>query len=410
MKKRNGMNQGVAILLLAASHNIIYGTPYMRDVFYDLMASAMNLNHYQIGMVCSGFGITATISYLFGGVVADRFSLKKQMIFSLVIMGILNMLMAFNLGYQLSVILMGMMGIFSVLTFYPALMKMISIIGGENEQGKAYGLFNAGNYFVGAVFFAICVLQVTVSENSKMVFWSMVGLYGISCFACAFCVWRYVPETVCISEVCPGNKNDRMKEDYKELLKSATVWKIAGIVLTSYFIGSGFAYINPYMIECLGIGKNIVYIMGILRTNVLVILVAPVVGRIVDLKKSALPMLKGIFIVSSFSLLILGCIYCVKEIKWISVILLLIISVGITSSKTIAYIPIKEMDIPIEIQGTVIGIVSFVGYLPDSFYYSVMGKIIDLLGSEGYQIMFWISTVVGIVGAICAGKLKKVEA
>ena len=56
-------------------------TRYFRPTYVDVLG----VTQTQIGILGSTYGVVAMISYLFGGVLADRFSARKLLAFSLVI-------------------------------------------------------------------------------------------------------------------------------------------------------------------------------------------------------------------------------------------------------------------------------------------------------------------------------------
>ena len=62
----------------------MYSLPYMKSVFYDPMREALSLNHKQLGNLLSIYGIVATVSYFPGGWLADKYSAKKLVSFSLI--------------------------------------------------------------------------------------------------------------------------------------------------------------------------------------------------------------------------------------------------------------------------------------------------------------------------------------
>ena len=73
-----------AILFVAAGGAIIYGLPYFRFDYYDAYLEVYNLTNTQMGIFGSIFGIFGMISYLFGGYIADRFSIRWLLTLSLV--------------------------------------------------------------------------------------------------------------------------------------------------------------------------------------------------------------------------------------------------------------------------------------------------------------------------------------
>ena len=61
---------------------------------------------------------------------------------------------------------------------------------------------------------------------------------------------------------------------------------------------------------------------------------------------------------------------------------------------------VSEAGIPRAMTGTVIGIASIIGYLPDSIYSVLFGSWLDTHGAAGYNYIFTFLAVSGIVGAI----------
>lgn len=402
MKNKMQNKTNVILLLLAFSNMAIYGVPYIKDMFYDLMIEALQISHGQLGVISSVYGIVATISYLFGGMIADKCEVKNLLIISLTGMGVLSLAMSWNSGYIAAAVIMGGMGIFSILTFYPALIKQISILGGEESQGNAFGIFNFGTNCFSALCMAAFLGFLAASGYERSAFFVIVRTYGILCLVSAVLVWRTVKKSQ--RRVPPSGQK---KRNYRKLLKSGIIWKIAGMIFATYFIASCLAYINPYLTQCMGLENGVVYAIGIVRMNVLIIVLSPVVGKAVDRAGSSLNLITGSFVLLTVCFGILTCFYNRTNLCWGVVALIMAVSAATVSLRVIAYIPIHELGIPEEIQGTVIGIVSFIGYLPDSFYYSVMGKILDLCGNRGFQIMFLVSGIIAVCGIWCSRSLMR---
>lgn len=74
----------MAILLVAAGGSIIYGLPYFHYDYYEAYAQAYHLTNTQIGVFGSIFGVFGMISYLFGGYLADRVSIRLLLSLSLI--------------------------------------------------------------------------------------------------------------------------------------------------------------------------------------------------------------------------------------------------------------------------------------------------------------------------------------
>jgi MFS family permease len=65
----------------------IYILPYLSSYFYIPMKEAMHLTNMQIGLMASAMGFTSTVFYWPRGWMADRFSPRKLIAFSMVVNG-----------------------------------------------------------------------------------------------------------------------------------------------------------------------------------------------------------------------------------------------------------------------------------------------------------------------------------
>ena len=66
--------------------------------------------------------------------------------------------------------------------------------------------------------------------------------------------------------------------------------------------------------------------------------------------------------------------------------------------RAVFFAPMDEVDVPREITGSAMSMASFIGYLPGAFMYAVYGSILDShQGIDGYQIVFTVMTVLGVL-------------
>ena len=90
----------LAILIVAFGGAIIYGLPYFRFDYYDVYLETYHLTNTQMGVFGSVLGVFGMISYLFGGVVADRISTRIILTVSLIGTGLGGFLHLLPLGFK----------------------------------------------------------------------------------------------------------------------------------------------------------------------------------------------------------------------------------------------------------------------------------------------------------------------
>ena len=124
-----------AIIIIAFSGSIIYGLPYFRFDYYDVYLETYNLTNTQMGVFGSVLGIFGMISYLFGGIVADRFSTRTILSVSLIGTGLGGLLHLLPLNFTQLVCLYAFWGVSSLFAFWPACVKAVRILSGSGDQG-----------------------------------------------------------------------------------------------------------------------------------------------------------------------------------------------------------------------------------------------------------------------------------
>ena len=115
------------ILLLAFAGSIIYGLPYFRSYYYDTYQNMYNLTNTQMGLLGSAYGLLGVFSYVIGGVLADKIKAKKLLIFSMIATGLGGLLHLVVSDFYALAAIYGLWGVTSLLTFWPALMKIVRI-------------------------------------------------------------------------------------------------------------------------------------------------------------------------------------------------------------------------------------------------------------------------------------------
>ncbi len=80
------MNRILRILALIIAGEMIYSLPFhTQRLFRPTMLDAFNITNTQLGDMFAVFGITAMVSYFFGGPLADRYPARSLMAISLVL-------------------------------------------------------------------------------------------------------------------------------------------------------------------------------------------------------------------------------------------------------------------------------------------------------------------------------------
>ncbi len=397
MKKAENQSVLLMIVILACANTAVYGLPYMKGQFYDIMLEALRLNHTQLSALFSIFGFVSLAAYLLGGLLADMASLKKIMITALAVSGFLHIYAVTIPGYYSLCVIYALLAFTSVMAFYPASMKILSGLKLDHGNGMVFGIYVALINVVGILVVLAGAGVLRWVNDGRFVFQIVSGLYGIMHFVVALLIALLFKE----GEIQDAQREERLNiEMLKCVLKDLRVWGIVGVVFFNYMLQTILTYVIPYFSQVYQIGEEIILVISILRVNVITILISPLSGKIADKYGSAVRVIEHTFIMAAvFGIVLLGSLFFPVS-AGTAVAVVLMITAAATAGKSISMVTISEMKVSGELRGTVIGVVAFLGYSPDAFFYSVAGGLLDQYQLLGYRVIFSIFLLCAVMGSV----------
>lgn len=419
--KENYMNSKLrkylTVLSLGLAGGSIYFLPYIKYVFYDAQIAAMGISNTQSGLMMTMYTVGNMILYIPGGIVADKVKPKKALIVSLLSTAALSYLYAFTLNFTIAMVIWLGLSFSTAFVFWSSLMKAVRIIGTEEEQGFMYGLYYACNGLAGALTQSIALnAYKTAGGDMKSGFFRAVVFGGSVAIVAAVLITILMKDNAEeASQTVTGDDDSKFQmKDVFKLVKNPVVWFVSLTIFCGYGYYTSTSYFTPYLTEVLGVSPESSGLISIIR-NYLLLLLAPVGGIIADkLFKSTCKWLTTAF-------LILAALF--------GIVMILPDGISPTAASLYTLIPgafammmygvifstVSEADIPRKMTGTVIGIASIIGYLPDSIYSVLFGRWMDQHGAQGYNYIFTFLIVTGMIGSLLAvmiyraGKKAKME-
>lgn len=226
------------VILLLTSTCLIYNLPYLSSTFYTQFLEAFNLSNTQAGILITFFSLTATPGYLFGGMLADKFSPKKLIILSLLMTAALGYAMYFMSGYTVLMVCYFGFGISTTFIHWSAFMKLIRAQADDkDDQGRTFGTFEWCYALVGAVAsYGLLALLGYVSS-----FKIATALYATILVIIALLV------IFLLKDVKGINDNDFNVRMVKQAIAHPVTWLNGLIVMGMFIVATGSAYLNPYL-------------------------------------------------------------------------------------------------------------------------------------------------------------------
>ena len=391
----------LTIIALGLAGGSIYFIPYVKYVFYDAQIAAMGINNTQSGLLLTMYTIGNMVLYIPGGYLADKVSTKKALIISLVATSVLTWVYAFSLNFVVSMIIWLGLSFSTAFVFWSALMKAVRIVGTEEEQGFMYGLYYACNGIAAALTSFISLYAYnTAGEDIKSGFVRGVNASGVVVLIAAICLVFLMKEDA--GKVTTESDDDKISLPMVgKVLKSPVVWILSIVILCGYGLKSSVSYFNPYLTEVVGVSAVNSGIFSIIN-NYLLLLLAPVGGILADkVFKSTCKWLSVSFVI--LAVLFGGVLLIPSDISPMVASIYTLLPGAVTMMMYgVVFSSVSEAGISRTMTGTVIGISSSIGYLPDSIYSVLFGKWLDNKGAAGYTNIFIFLVASGILGAVLA--------
>lgn len=391
----------LTIIALGLAGGSIYFIPYVKYVFYDAQLAAMGINNTQSGLLLTMYTIGNMVLYIPGGYLADMVSTKKALIISLVATSVLTWVYAFSLNFVVSMIIWLGLSFSTAFVFWSALMKAVRIVGTEEEQGFMYGLYYACNGIAAALTSFISLYAYnTAGEDIKSGFVRGVNASGVVVLIAAICLVFLMKEDA--GKVTTESDDDKISLPMVgKVLKSPVVWILSIVILCGYGLKSSVSYFNPYLTEVVGVSAVNSGIFSIIN-NYLLLLLAPVGGILADkVFKSTCKWLSVSFVI--LAVLFGGVLLIPSDISPMVASIYTLLPGAVTMMMYgVVFSSVSEAGISRTMTGTVIGISSIIGYIPDSIYSVIFGKWLDNKGAAGYTNIFIFLVASGIVGAVLA--------
>lgn len=392
----------ITFLILAAE--IIYALPFVLvRIFRPTFLSAFDITNKNIGFCYTLYGVTAMVSYFIGGLIADRFPSKYLMGIALFLTSIGGFVWVMYPSLPTLYILYVYWGFTTIMLFWSPLVKATRLWGGK-EQIYAFGILEGGRGLVAAVIGSIGVYIISsiseVDNYSKIVVQNAMNqvylITSILTMLIAFLV-LFLPNFGNPSKIITKSS---IRKNISRTLGYPIVWILMIIILTSY-IGYRVADVfTQYASEIYGynskesaeLGTYFSYMRPLICLFVIVF------------AKNSNP---SKWLIIGFSMMTLGSLLFIFNVDFLRVSLLIPLIGSLTGAYTLRvfyFTVIEQAKIPITNTGTVVGVVSVIGFSPDIFLGPIEGYYLDEVGGTlGYQylfIFFLVSSLIGLLASI----------
>ncbi len=384
------------MLAIVLSGEAIFLLPFLVPrVFRPTLLDVYGITNLQLGTAFSLYGVVAMLSYFPGGLLADRFSVRKLMTSALLVTSLGGVYFATIPSLSALVFLYAFWGVTTILLFWAALIRATREWGGDSSQGLAYGTLEGGR----GLFAAILALAGTVAlanllpedaasatrEHKIAALQQVIWIYTFMTAAAAVLVWFSVPDSQ--AKRAGDSSERRSRLAITTVLKNPAVWLQGAIVVCAYTAYKGVDDFGLYARDVFGFND-----VQAAFVSTLSLWVRPLTALAAGILADRIGASRGVLL--CFALLVVGDLVIALGVSNSTMPWMLYSSVVGTGAmiyglRGIYFALFPEARVSTAFTGTAVGLVSVIGYTPDIFMGPLMGYLTDTYpGALGHQYFF----------------------
>jgi sugar phosphate permease len=412
LQKQNKVTSMFALIIAGEA---IFLLPFiLMRVFKPVIREAFLISDAQIGEAQALYGITAVISYFFGGFIADKWEARKLLSISLILTAIGGFWMTMIPSVSTLKILYAFWGVSTIFLFWASLIKATRQWGNSHNQGMSFGLLDGGRGFFAATialsgaailtyFFPAEGVDITF-ENKVQTLQYIIGTITAIVFLVSLLVWKVLPKED--MEISTSKEFQFNFKDAFQLMKQRKVIYHSLIILCAYcaykLTGTYGTYARDVWGYSLEESTYFAVFIQYLRP-----IAAITVGWVADkLVPSKLIIPAFTFIIITSAILGMGFFY--NQPIFLSFTFFVFMALGTYALRGLYFAIIEETKTPLQLTGTLVGIISVVGFTPDIFMSLFVGY---MLGTNPtiveYQSLYSTFTIIPIIGLLAAIGFRK---
>ncbi|QAY64550.1 MFS transporter [Xylanimonas allomyrinae] len=406
------------LMLVSAGSSIIFYIPSLRRVFPDQMMDALGLNNEQVGILMAAYGITSMICYVPSGILADKVRMRTLSWVGYIATAVLLYVYALLPSFGVLMVLMIGLGVTTILIWWGTRLKLVRLLFDESEYpsriGWSYLFFALGGLLVGNVI-ATLLLNHTGTDTAGHQAFLRYLLLSVATIILVMGVLAFLFIPRFDNEFDPNAKRLSLSEFVAALKNPAVVWASL-TMLFSYFAYTSITYTTQWLqIGAIGVGAVMIANIGNVRSYGMGVFSGPIAGAITKRVGSTSKVVMGGFALAVVGLLTFVLLPWNTSMAVPFIVLTLALGFVCTGVFYVTTGQLTEARVPTQTFGAAAGIVSLVGFLPDTFRDIWFGRMIDQANladggntGDAFRTIWWIVIAACVLGAFCAFMMLRV--
>ena len=393
-----GIQRYVKLLFLMMAGGAIYPLLYLRQNFELTLLATLDISLAQLNVAHSVLGTSFFLSYVPSGWLADRFSPRSLLTFSVAMTGVIGLWYGSLPEAKWITVIFGLWGVTTGLTFWAALIKGCSLLAPQDQQARFFGLLEGGRGLFEALLatiavggFAFAVSSLGAVDETAMV--QVIYFYSGVCLVIGALLWFVLKDKA--SDEAGGERSGdqtakatlrQTLDDLLGLLLNIRVWLVAICILTGYQVFWATYTYSAFLQTQFGLGAIAVAALTTVRLWMRPI--GAVLAGFIGDRFHPVRSLGIAILLAGFSLIAL-LILPADSPYTLLYFAVATSSVVIYGVRGIYWASFNTTRVEPRRAGLAIGLVSMIGYTPDIYMPLINTYLIDTYGNAvGYQLYF----------------------
>ena len=396
----------LSLIILAGG--AVYPLVYLRQNFEVTLLEAFGISGVDLRETYSLLGAIFVLTYIPSGWLADRFSPRSLLTFSLAATGLLGFWYATLPGPLAFRFIFMSWGVTTGLTFWASMIKSVSLIAQAHDQGRFFGLLDGGRGLVEAILASIALVIFAYALESTEVSSSealqrVIIFYSLAALLVALLIWVALPQGATVeAEV---KSSTAFWADLRQLARNRSLWLAALCMLTGYQLFWATYSLSAYLQSFLGLSAVMVgtFTVAKLWMRPIGATLAGFAGDFWGREE----VMAALLVASSLTFIVLTQVPGdLGAFLILGVVLMLgLLTYGI---RGIFWATLERAEVDVRLKGLAIGLLSFIGYAPDFYQPWISARLMEAFpGKLGFDLYYWLVASFGVLGALATLRLRR---
>ena len=393
----------LALIVVAAG--AIYPLLYLRQNFELPILEAFSITQTPLRYCSSMLGIIFMVTYIPSGWLADRFSSRKLLSFSLLATALLGLWFSTMPSYSSLLVIYGAWGVATGLTFWSAHIKLVAMLADKDQQGRFFGILDGGRGLVEALLatFAIALFAYILSQDAgatMMALQQVIYLYVAVLLVVSPLVYWLLDDREEDTDISEESVKSVFIDDLKDVLSRREIWLCAICIVCGYQLFYATYSFSAYLQQNFSLTAVMVGYITVAKLWMRPIggIAAGFIGDWLNPEK----VLSILLLLASLSLAMMAFVPA-SSAALLMIVLVLLIGLLTYGVRGLYWATLGGCNVPNKIKGLAIGIISVIGYFPEVYLPLLSASLIENYpGGLGYKIYYLIVATCGLLGAYAA--------